>query len=66
MAQKATRFTHLLTDDWEQVAQFARQAGFPDHQLVVRPQGQDNPRIEKGLASWKALESSFQSRSCES
>lgn len=59
MEQQATRFAHLLTDDWEQVAQFARQAGFPAHHLVVRPQGQDDPRIEKGIASWKALESAF-------
>jgi hypothetical protein len=59
MAQQATRFAHLLTDDWEQAAQFARQAGFPEHHLVVRPQGQDDPRIEKGLASWMALEAAF-------
>ena len=59
MAQQATRFAHLLTDDWEQAAQFARQAGFPEHHLVVRPQGQDDPRIEKGLASWTALEAAF-------
>ena len=59
MAQQATRFAHLLTDDWEQATQFARQAGFPEHHLVVRPQGQDDPRIEKGLASWTALEAAF-------
>jgi len=59
MAQQATRFAHLLTGDWEQAAQFARQAGFPEHHLVVRPQGQDDPRIEKGLATWMALEAAF-------
>ena len=59
MAQQATRFAHLLTDDWEQAAQFARQAGFPEHHLVVRPQGQGDPRIEKGLAGWTALEAAF-------
>ena len=59
VAQQATRFAHLLTDDWEQAAQFARQAGFPEHHLVVRPQSQDDPRIEKGLASWTALEAAF-------
>lgn len=59
IAQQATRFAHLLTDDWEQAAQFARQAGFPEHYLVVRPQGQDDPRIEKGLAGWTALEAAF-------
>jgi hypothetical protein len=59
MAQQATRFAHLLTDDWEQAAQFACQAGFPEHHVVVRPQGQDDPRIEKGLAGWTALEAAF-------
>ena len=59
MAQQATRFAHLLTDDWAQAVQFARQAGFPEHHLVVRPQGQDDPRIEKGLAGWAALEAAF-------
>ena len=63
VAQQATRFAHLLTDDWEQAAQFARQAGFPEHCLVLRPQGQDDPRIEKGIASWAALETAFQ-RAC--
>ena len=59
MAQQATRFAHLLTDDWEQAAQFARQAGFPEHCLVVRPQGQDDLRIEKDLATWEELEAAF-------
>ena len=59
VAQQATRFAHLLTDDWEQAAQFARQAGFPEHCLVLRPQGQDDPRIEKGIATWAALEAAF-------
>ncbi len=63
MAQQATRFAHLLTDDWGQAAQFARQAGFPEHRLVVRPHDQDDPRIEKGLASWTALEAAF-NRAC--
>ena len=59
MAQQATRFAHRLTDDWEDAAQFARAAGFPEHHLVVRPQGEDDPRIEKGLDSWAALEAAF-------
>lgn len=59
MAQQATRFAHLLTDDWEAAARFARQAGFPEHHLVVRPQGQDDTRIEKDLSNWTALEAAF-------
>lgn len=63
MAQQATRFAHLLTDDWEQATQFARQAGFPEHHLVVRPQGQDDPRIKKDIATWATLEAAFR-RAC--
>lgn len=63
MAQQATRFAHLLTDDWEVAAQFASQAGFPEHHLVVRPQVQDDPRIEKGLTTWATLEAAFH-RAC--
>ena len=59
LAQQATRFAHLLADDWEQAAQFARLAGFPEHRLVVRPQGQDDPRIEKDITTWAALEAVF-------
>lgn len=59
MAQQATRSAHLLTDDWEQAAHFARQAGFPEHHLVARPQGEDDPRIEKDLSTWAALEAAF-------
>lgn len=63
MAQQATRFAHLLTDDWEVAAQFASQAGFPEHHLVVRPQSQDDPRIEKDLTTWATLEAAFR-RAC--
>ncbi|MHB1051693.1 MAG: DUF6671 family protein [Thiobacillus sp.] len=59
MAQQATRFSHLLTDDWGAAAQFAREAGFPEHHLVVRSQGQDDLRVEKDIATWAALEAAF-------
>ncbi|NDP47351.1 MAG: hypothetical protein GZ085_02970 [Sulfuriferula multivorans] len=60
LAQHATRFAHLLTDDWDAAGEFARQAGFPEHHLVVRPQGEDDARIEKGITTWNALEAAFQ------
>lgn len=63
MAQQATRFAHLLTEEWDAAEQFARHAGFPQHHLVVRPQGADDARIDKGLASWAALEAAFR-RAC--
>jgi len=60
LAQQSTRFAHLLTDDWDAAGAFARQAGFPEHHLVVRPHSEDDTRIEKGLATWDALEAAFQ------
>jgi len=60
VAQQSTRFDHLLTDDWERAKQFAAQAGFPTHYLVVRPQCQDDSRVEKGIDTWAALEAAFQ------
>ena len=58
-AQQATRFAHVLTGDWETVRRFALAEGFPGHHLAVRPAGQDDPRVEKGLGNWTELERAF-------
>lgn len=63
LAQQATRFAHLLGGSWEAVERFAREAGFPEHHLVVRPQREDDPRIEKNIADWATLEIIFH-RAC--
>jgi len=39
---------------------FARRAGFPEHGLVVRPDGENDPRIVKGLAQWPKLHAAFE------
>lgn len=44
----------------QQATQFARQKGFPEHHLVLRPQGQDAPSIEEGAASCGMLALAFQ------
>lgn len=59
MTQGKARFSHLLTTDWTAAERFAKESRFPEHQLVVRPNSQDDQRIRKGLASWQALESAF-------
>ena len=59
VAQQAARTSHLLVDSWEKAEQFAHKAGFPEHQLVARPQSQDDSRIEKGIDSWSALAATF-------
>ena len=59
MAQGKANFSHLLTADWAAAETFARQSGFPEHQLVVRPEGAADPRIRKGIAAWTQLEAAF-------
>lgn len=59
VAQGSTRFAHRLTGDWEEARRFAEEAGFPEHHLVVRPAHADDPRIEKGIATWAAFEQAF-------
>ncbi len=59
VAQGAANFSHLLTDDWAAAEAFAKQAGFPAHHLVVRPESEDDPRMRKGIAAWVALEAVF-------
>jgi hypothetical protein len=58
-AQGAARFSHRLAADWAAAQAFARESGFPEHHLVVRPQGEDDPRIRKGVDSWPKFEAAF-------
>lgn len=51
-----TNFSHRLAESWEEAADFARSAGFPEHHLVVRPEDENHPEIRKGLADWPSLE----------
>lgn len=59
MAQGAARSGHLLTSDWGEVEAFAVRENFPQHQLVLRPQSQEDLRIYKGISDWDQLESCF-------
>lgn len=58
-AQGPASFGHVRSDNWDAVAAFAHERGFPAQQLVVRPQGEDDPRIRKGIADWGALSAAF-------
>ena len=55
-AQGKANFAHVLATDWAAAEAFARQWGFPEHHLVVRPERDDDPRIRKGISSWAELE----------
>lgn len=50
---------HREVGDWPAAMAFARDARFPEHHLVVRPDGPDNPCCEKGLDRWDTLEQAF-------
>lgn len=50
---------HLLAADWSSVEAFARQADFPAQQLVLRPDGESDPRIRKGIDGWTELRAAF-------
>ena len=59
IAEGTSNSAHVLTASWEEAEAFARRAGFPEHHLVVRPEGEDDPRIRKGLADWADLQAAF-------
>jgi len=59
LAQGKANHAHLLTGEWAAAEAFARQAEFPTHRLVVRPEGENDLRIRKGIASWADLEAAF-------
>lgn len=59
VAQAKANFAHLLARDWATVEPFARRWGFPAHYLVIRPEHENDPRIRKGISSWKELEAGF-------
>lgn len=59
MAQGPGHSAHLQTADWLAIEAFAHQQDFPAQQLVLRPHGQDDPRIYKGIADWSQLKACF-------
>jgi hypothetical protein len=60
-AQAAGKSSHLQTGDWGQAKAFAEREGFPAHQLVLRPQSQSDPRLQKGISDWGQLQTVFMS-----
>ena len=59
LAQTPARHHHGLFGTIEALDDFAPQAGFPEHFLVVRPECDNDPRIRKGLSDWKSLRENF-------
>lgn len=59
VAQGKTNLAHALTASWQEAETFARQAGFPEHHLVLRPEGENDPRMRKGIADWAELQAAY-------
>lgn len=59
MSQGKTNLSHELTTNWEDTEAFAIKAGFPEHHLVVRPKGENDSRIRKGICEWDDLRAAF-------
>ncbi|CAN5516585.1 hypothetical protein BH23BAC4_BH23BAC4_07980 [soil metagenome] len=59
VAQGKANHAHRLASSWSEAETFTRESGFPDHRLVVRPEGENDPRLRKGIAAWAELEAAF-------
>jgi len=58
-AHGAARHLHEQVTTHDALDAFARRAGFPEHGLVVRPDGENDPRIQKGLIESSLLHAAF-------
>lgn len=53
--QGPTQDNQQRCKDWDEVADFARQAGFPQYRLVMRPDVEGDLRVHKDMADWGQL-----------
>jgi hypothetical protein len=59
VAQGPARSMHRSLSNEHELLAFAKEAGFPEHQLMMRPEGVAHPKVRKGLADQGALQSAF-------
>ena len=59
MAQGSAMSMNRLVRDFDTLLDFADQAGFPSHYLMVRPEHEDDPRVQKGISNLEDLKSAF-------
>lgn len=59
IAQGPARSLHRAVRTLSELEQFAHEAGFPAHHLILRPDSELDTRITKGIASWDALRHAF-------
>lgn len=58
-AQGPARQAHRKVTDLASLLEFASEAGFPDHHLVLRPDDEHTQHVVKGICNRAALESAF-------
>ncbi len=59
VAQGKANSAQLLSTDRAEVEAFARAVGFPEHHLVLRPEGPADTRIRKGISDWPGLKDAY-------
>jgi hypothetical protein len=50
-----TNYAQTLVSGWEEAERFARQAGFPDHYLIIRPDHELHEAVIKNINTWAGL-----------
>lgn len=60
VAQGAALNAQALLSDEEELRSFAKEAAFPTHHVMLRPDSAEDPRISKGISDWDALLCAFQ------
>ena len=66
MAQGRANSAQVLAAGWEDAERFAHAVRFPEHYLVLRPDGDDDPRIRKGIADWSGLKTAYEEAAARS
>jgi len=66
IAQGSAMSKSRLVRDHDSLLDFAYQAGFPSHHLILRPENADDPRVHKGISHFEALKSAFMQAQSES
>jgi len=59
IAQGSAMSMHKYVRDIDGLLEFAEDAGFPEHHLMLRPENEDDPRVIKGIQHLDSLKSAF-------
>jgi hypothetical protein len=60
VAQGKAMSGHARTTKREDAISFANSVGFPEHHLVIRPDDENSPHLQKGISHWEQFLAAFQ------